>query len=98
MATPSAEFHIIKERCFFCNQPEIIQFSEHYYFCPHCSAIYTFNLLLKSTCPHMKDDKNVPTVIRKPWFTAIRNEIYIDYSNHGQTCSKCGLECIADGW
>jgi hypothetical protein len=101
----AAEFGIINEPCYFCSQPSIIKFSEHYYFCPECSSIYTKNIVFESSCDHIKD--GIPTIVRKPWFKKVmEGKAYItdgEYYSFGkindkQVCSICNARCEAHGW
>lgn len=93
------DFAIINEACCFCGNNQVIKFHEHYYFCPECSAIYTFNILQSSECDHIKD--GVPTVLREPWYKSARSKtVYAkEIDKAGYTvCSKCGKQCVVDGW
>lgn len=93
------EFDTVDEECYFCGQPRTIRFSEHFTFCPNCSAIYTVHILQKSGCDHIKD--GIPFVLRHPWYAGLKDDkAYIISSLHEdkQVCSICGKECIADGW
>jgi len=94
------EFGIEHKPCYFCGQPKTISFSEHFTFCPNCSAIYTVHILQKSGCEHIKE--GVPFIIRDPWYAglqhgkpAIRSAFY---DNDLQVCDICGEECQTDGW
>jgi len=93
-----SEFGITRNTCPFCEHKGLVLFHEHYYFCPDCSAIFTFNVVQKSNCNHLAD--RAPTAIREPWYREKReNTLYIKENPNGeQECSKCGAECIADGW
>ena len=98
------EFGIEKKKCYFCGNERLIKFHEHYYFCPECSCIYTYSIIMESHCKHIKENYrtrvkvHIPTVIRKSWYKEVRtNKIYVK-EGEPQTCSKCGANCIADGW
>ena len=91
------EFGIEHEKCYFCGQPRIIRFGEHYYFCPNCSVIYTNMILLRSGCDHIT--KNTPCIQRAPWYKSDRKKPHIirtDYDT--QRCSVCYATCESDGW
>jgi len=102
-----AEFGVVQEECYFCGQLRTIRFNEHYTFCPNCSAIYTFFILVDSNCEHVSN--NTPAVIREPWYyrgpeRPIKPYIYegkvLSYGQirKVQKCSVCNKKCIADGW
>jgi len=85
-----------EEKCYFCGE-NTIRFHEHYHFCPDCSAIYTYLIVLKSRCEHIKE--RTPTVIRQPWYKEVREgKAYIEDLDKWQKCSICGRACTADGW
>ena len=89
-----------EEKCYFCGT-KTIRFHEHYYFCPECSAIYTYLIIQQSSCTHITTGVDFPTVIRVPWYKKVRdNKIYIrdDYKDDNQRCSVCSKICVADGW
>lgn len=93
------EFGIVDEECYFCGQPRTIRFDEHYYFCPNCTALYTFFMIKKTKCKHIT--KDTPFLLRKPyWHTNMKDKKYIYEDDDGETqrCSECNAECIADGW
>jgi hypothetical protein len=93
------EFGIVNEKCPFCDQKTVVNFNEHYYFCPACTAIYTFLMILEKECDHINHD--TPCVDRKPIHGT--ETVYIYTIDGGiwdgqQVCSECGAHCIADGW
>lgn len=106
------EFGVVHEDCYFCGQPRMIRFDEHYYFCPNCSAIYTFNIIIEANCNHIDSNKRIPIVSRVPsriinqWgdgqlirISPSVGKVYIEEDDHcDQTCSVCHQPCIADGW
>jgi len=93
------EFSITDEKCYFCGQPKVVRFNEHYTFCPNCAAIYTYLMIQKSNCKHIKD--GIPLLIHMRWVKKdIKPYIYEEQLDDGeiQRCSICGKICIADGW
>jgi hypothetical protein len=95
----SVEFGIVEEHCPFCDQEEVVRFSEHYYFCPGCMAIYTFLMVLEKGCDHITKDS--ACVEHEPWYET--GVPFIKTISGGlfegqQVCSKCGAHCVADGW
>lgn len=79
-------------KCYFCGE-DTVRFHEHYFFCPECSAIYTYLIVWSSKCSHIKE--GIPTVLREPWYADLRNKkAYIK----DEKCSICHKECVADGW
>ena len=90
-------FTILTSGCYFCKSPEIIRFGEHWSFCPDCSVIYTYMVLLETGCKHIKN--GIPLVTNDCWFPKDRRaKTFIKYNSRGQVCSTCGEECYADGW
>ena len=92
--------NIREEKCYFCDK-STVRFHEHYHFCPECSAIYTYLIVWKSNCKHIKD--RMPTVIREPWYKELRMDdkkpYIVDTKASGkQTCSVCNKPCTSDGW
>jgi len=87
------------DKCYFCGE-ETVRFHEHYHFCPECSAIYTYLIVQKSHCKHIKD--RTPTVMREPWYKDLRmnsKKPYImEETNGSKTCSICNRPCSSDGW
>ncbi len=94
----SRTFTITKNKCYFCNAEETIRFNEHWRFCPECSAIYTYMLVLKTGCGHIHEGS--PVVLNRCWFkNHRRTKVYIKYVNAEiQKCSRCWAHCEADGW
>jgi len=93
------EFGIDEEKCYFCGQPRTVRFSEHWIFCPNCSAMYTFMIIVESNCDHIKD--NIPYVIKEPWYNKMKHEKPYAHDTEDlkmQICSVCGKECVMDGW
>lgn len=106
-----AQFSEINDPCYFCGNDKTIIFKEHYYFCPNCSAIYTFNAILESNCKHIDPQKEIPCVSRMPMLiinewrksTLARKspalgKVYIVEYDGKQVCAVCGALCMADGW
>ncbi len=90
-------FIVLARSCYFCNTEEIINFREHWYFCPQCSAIYTHMILHKAGCKHVNN--KAPVVTTDCWFRNDRRaKIFIKENRYGQVCSTCGEACEADGW
>lgn len=84
------------EKCYFCGK-DAIKFHEHYYFCPECSAIYTYLIVWKSNCKHIKD--RIPTATRPPWYKDVReSKAYIEEVGENHRCSICKKPCSVDGW
>ena len=110
----SCEFGAEEEECYFCGQPRTIEFSEHYTFCPNCSAIYTTMIIQKSNCDHINNESRIPTVVREPWFANDRDKLHIynrdklhiytgqifrkGVIEYVQRCSICNKQCTVDGW
>jgi len=93
----NAKFDIINETCPFCGQRKIVEFDEHYLFCPNCAAIYTFMIVQDAKCSHVND--NTPVLFNQPWTKRFKGfPFYIVDKDGKQTCGFCGKECIADGW
>lgn len=92
------EFGIVHKECYFCGQPRTILFNEHYYFCPNCSAVYTFMIVQKANCEHIKE--GVPCAVREPWYKRNRTKPYILEANDSeqQFCQICQMRCLVDGW
>ena len=91
------EFGIEHEKCYFCGQPRMVLFNEHYYFCPNCSAIYTSMIIQESNCEHIK--KDTPYVSRSTWYGDDGKPYIHDTDDlKKQVCSICGAECVTDGW
>ena len=101
------------KKCYLCNSKGLVKFNEHYYFCPECSCIYTYAIIMESNCNHIQENHSlyiqsnysdpvkepIPTVIRDSWYKTIKDKVYIiEGEDDSQTCSICGAECIADGW
>jgi len=87
------------DKCYFCGETAV-RFHEHYYFCPECSAIYTYLIVQKPHCKHVKS--RTPTVIREPWYKELRNSnkkpYIIEKANGNKVCSICNKPCDSDGW
>jgi len=92
------EVGIINKNCPFCNYEYIVNFHEHYHFCPECTAMWTKSILQEQSCDHVNDSSL--EVMREPWYKNAREDkVYIITDLEGnQKCSKCRKECIADGW
>jgi len=95
-------FGTVMKKCYFCDQPRTILTNEHYTFCPNCTALYTFMLVQKSNCEHIKD--GVPRILHVPNYpyTIDKPYIYEGYEEEGHAifdrCSVCHTNCHADGW
>lgn len=83
------------ERCFFCGEYTTI-IDEHYHYCPHCYAIYTYLIVHETNCDHITDD--CPTVMRVPEFKLADDPYIVNKSDEDMECSVCGAQCVADGW
>lgn len=93
------EFGTVEEECFFCKQPRTIAFNEHYTFCPNCSTIYTYIIILKdkNTCSHINGDE--PTVIKRPIYKYVRDKVHIyEAGKNSYHCSYCHNTVHIDGW
>ena len=90
-----------KQECFFCKHKGIVRFREsHMYFCPDCSAIYTYMIKQETNCNHLEEGKS-PVVIRLPWYKKDRENAkpyVVEGEDDTQTCSVCNAECIFDGF
>ncbi len=96
MTTRSAEFGIEDKECYFCHQNKTIRFSEHYTFCPNCSAIYTYYRIVKSTCEHIKG--GIPFADRLPCFESlIKTPCYIRVGKK-YVCNTCQNVVKTNGW
>lgn len=93
---------MLDEPCYFCGNDNTVGFSEHYHFCPSCSAIYTFLIVHNKNCNHIND--RTPVAIREPWFESARNgkKYIVDYNERADVptykCSICAKPVHADGW
>ena len=89
---------VTNSKCYFCEEQQLILFSEHWTFCPGCSAIYSRMVLVKTTCEHIHE--GIPVVENNCWFPVYREmKTYIKCFEHDkQECSVCGATCYADGW
>ena len=99
---PNAEddYGFIQEPCFFCGHENVLLHNEHYIFCPHCTALYT-DQIVQEGCEHIKKDAIV--MIYEPGLKEVREKAqkekaYLKEENGKQYCSLCGKECVADGW
>lgn len=88
------EFGIVNKACYFCGQPRTIRHSEHYTFCPNCSAIYSKMILQESHCKHFDGDQAI-VIELEPCYPEYRDKLYVD---KGDICSICGANVDADGW
>ena len=88
------EFGIVDRACYFCGQPRTVRHSEHYTFCPNCSAIYSKMILQESHCKHFSEDQAI-VIELEPCYPEYRDKPYID---KGDICSVCGLNVDANGW
>jgi len=88
----------LNEPCYFCDNKHTIGFKEHYYFCPSCSAIYTFMIVYRKSCEHITN--KTPVIERPPWYKEHRKKPYILNNNWGSSrmCSICNKHVRADGW
>jgi len=93
----NTEFGIVEEKCPFCGQEKVVQYDEHYYFCPGCVCIYTFPMVIESNCEHIKD--GAPTLIHAGRHKIPDRSVPFIFELSGtQLCSICNKTCIADGW
>jgi hypothetical protein len=101
-----ASFALLYEKCYFCEQPRTLHTNEHYIFCPNCMSLYTYMMVHKNGCTHIKN--NTPVLLsdmHKPG-RDMPAYIYEDsddlYGKGGHAvvyrCSKCNRECKVDGW
>lgn len=92
---------VLKQKCFFCAQDEIVEFDEHYYWCPRCRAVYTYMLILERGCDHIPghEPDNCPVVEEQPNRRSLtKGKTFIKQFGDRQWCSQCGAACVADGW
>ena len=89
------EFITITKKCYFCDQPRTILTNDHWVFCPHCMALYTFHIVHSSECKHIKN--GVPTVMHESAYNWKTPYIRDKQSAGTMNCSKCNAECEADG-
>jgi hypothetical protein len=93
------EFGTQDKPCYFCGHPQTIGFHEHFIFCPDCSAIYTFMLILEAVCDHVE---KAPVIYRHPWFDRDTNKPFIYAATlddqYPYRCSECDALVLADGW
>ena len=87
--TVELECGLLERECPFCKCKGTFGFKEHYYFCPNCTAIYTYCMLQKSNCKHMIRD--IPIAEREPWFPKVREESVYVKELTKKTTAKCGL-------
>lgn len=88
------EFGTVKEPCFFCGQEETIRHSEHYTFCPDCTAIYT-RMSIEKGCEHL--GRGTVWVTRYPWYKRIR-ETARPHVKPDDRCNVCDSPILEGGW
>lgn len=89
---------IVEDKCYFCGNEETVLFNEHFFFCPSCTAIYTF-MIVHEGCEHIQ---NAPVIYRHPWCELEEDKPFIytvtldDQAPY--RCSECDEVVVADGW
>ena len=81
-------FQVVKKKCYFCEQSTIFNFRANHFFCPNCTAIYTFTRH-NIKCKHAV---TAPLLYRHPW-SGEESDIpfvYIAPLDEVYRCSICG--------